>query len=588
MKKIFISHSSKDKDILNPFVEFMKNLGLRNKEIIYTSNRSYGIPLGENIYDYLKNSLNSDDVIILFALSKNYYDSVITLNEMGAAWVKSIKHYNLLLPGFKYEDIKGTISSSEISFKIDDKEGINEFKDILINEFNLEKNCKEIDDIRIEQLVKNIQKLSGGEKKSYHIENWQKEVKDIITREELYGSKRFKDQQYIIEILEKYVEIDKDEEGVNNIIIDRSEVKNYIITDKGKDLLAQYIIDNNPIDELIERDMEIQQFLAYSNKQRNIQEKRIIKNVPFRWASGGVLPIIEYRNKEYVTFFYRDKAPFGWNIPLGASQCNFDEETMNLRELDSPIDFIMREFEEEFLVLDSIPKKQSKVFYHGFIHSHGNKRYSDAHIKLRECYDDIVLEEGKPILCEELNTSMNLIIKNGDKKPVKYIDNILAAFNFLEGGIEIVKVIKIKLPQYSYLLDGEILDVFNRNGEIQSELVRMPVALISCKYLESVFKEDISINQYTKEKQGNIKIKESIPEEAMILFNYDLMERNKVIKGLKKNYGIKEKERYQRSFETYFNNEDNTIKKEYTKFFTPATAKILNMYFNDTKNRQKI
>jgi hypothetical protein len=38
---------------------------------------------------------------------------------------------------------------------------------------------------------------------------------------------------------------------------------------------------------------------------------------PFRYASGGVLPILRIGRKEFFCFFYRDIDPVGWNIANG-------------------------------------------------------------------------------------------------------------------------------------------------------------------------------------------------------------------------------------------------------------------------------
>jgi len=38
---------------------------------------------------------------------------------------------------------------------------------------------------------------------------------------------------------------------------------------------------------------------------------------PFRFASGGVLPIVRIGEKDFYCLFYRDIAPVGWNIANG-------------------------------------------------------------------------------------------------------------------------------------------------------------------------------------------------------------------------------------------------------------------------------
>lgn len=150
--KIFISHSSKDGSYVNKFVNLLEDIGLTEEEIICTSVSGYGIPLGEDIYDYLKSQFEKYKLHMIFILSDNYYKSVACMNEMGAAWILKNKCTTILLPGFKFKDIEGAINPREIGLKLDNdlkdvKERLGQLKDCLINEFGLHK----IPDIRWEE-----------------------------------------------------------------------------------------------------------------------------------------------------------------------------------------------------------------------------------------------------------------------------------------------------------------------------------------------------------------------------------------------------------------------------------------------------
>lgn len=137
--KIFISHASANKEYTDLLVELLHDMGIpksENSKIIYSSKDGYGIPLGENIYEYLKDKLRGD-VIVLFVLSDEYYESPACLNEMGATWIEAKEHYTLLLPNYEFSDIKGAINPMDISFKLDDKDKISEFKNIIAKKFNL-------------------------------------------------------------------------------------------------------------------------------------------------------------------------------------------------------------------------------------------------------------------------------------------------------------------------------------------------------------------------------------------------------------------------------------------------------------------
>lgn len=143
-KKIFISHSAEDKDIVIAFVEFLEDIGIREEQIFCSSMSEYGIPLeAGDIYEYIKKQFNTYEFYIIFMLSDNYYKSVACLNEMGAVWVLQNKYMSILLPGFKLKVTQGAINPREIGVKLDNdiakvKGELGQLKDILSKEFNLE------------------------------------------------------------------------------------------------------------------------------------------------------------------------------------------------------------------------------------------------------------------------------------------------------------------------------------------------------------------------------------------------------------------------------------------------------------------
>lgn len=137
--KIFISHSSNDIEYVEPLVRLLNDIGIeksRNK-IFCSSYRGYDIPLGEKIYDYLKDELNQN-ILVIFVLSSNYYQSVACLNEMGASWVTSKQYLSILLPGFHFSKIEGAIDTTSVGFIINDKERLNSFRDQIVSLFNLD------------------------------------------------------------------------------------------------------------------------------------------------------------------------------------------------------------------------------------------------------------------------------------------------------------------------------------------------------------------------------------------------------------------------------------------------------------------
>ena len=124
---IFISHCSKDSEFVNEVIEILETVGVDSNKIFCTSFDGYGIGLGDNFLDAIKDELSSNSLVI-FILSKNFYKSPVCLCEMGAAWVLSKNHIPILIPPLDYVDVKGVIPLSQ-GFKIDEESKINLFKD---------------------------------------------------------------------------------------------------------------------------------------------------------------------------------------------------------------------------------------------------------------------------------------------------------------------------------------------------------------------------------------------------------------------------------------------------------------------------
>lgn len=140
--KVFISHSSQDKDYVSCLVDLLEDIGLTQEQLFCSSIPGYGIPLDEDIYDYLKQQFQEHNLHVILVLSDNYYQSVACMNEMGAAWILQNKYTTILLPGFEFKEVKGAINPRKIGLKLDGdltevKEKLGQLKDTLSQEFGL-------------------------------------------------------------------------------------------------------------------------------------------------------------------------------------------------------------------------------------------------------------------------------------------------------------------------------------------------------------------------------------------------------------------------------------------------------------------
>ena len=105
LKKIFLSHSSYDKKYGDALRALLIGLGLKNSQLVYTSYPANKIPVGENIFDYLRENIGSN-VFVIVLLSNKYLESVACLNEMGAAWVVKSDYLCFYTPDFDFSNPK--------------------------------------------------------------------------------------------------------------------------------------------------------------------------------------------------------------------------------------------------------------------------------------------------------------------------------------------------------------------------------------------------------------------------------------------------------------------------------------------------
>ena len=142
--KIFISHSSKDKEYVSKLVELLVRMGLDSETMFCTSLPGYGIPIGSDICSSIWDQFHNYNLHVFFIHSKNYYASAVSLNEMGAAWALKNKYTSFLLPGFNLEEMTGVVDRRLIAIKLDNDpmevgDMLNQLYENIVLEFDLKK-----------------------------------------------------------------------------------------------------------------------------------------------------------------------------------------------------------------------------------------------------------------------------------------------------------------------------------------------------------------------------------------------------------------------------------------------------------------
>ncbi len=157
LNRIFISHSSLDKKIVEKLIDVLEAMGVPSNTIFCTSFEGYGIQLGTDFLDKIKQELDGK-VLVLFLLSNNFYSSVVSLCEMGATWVKTNHHIPILIPPFEYHDVKGVIPTTH-GMKINEKEKLNSLKERIEELFDVNINTHNIWERKRDKILKEIKEI---------------------------------------------------------------------------------------------------------------------------------------------------------------------------------------------------------------------------------------------------------------------------------------------------------------------------------------------------------------------------------------------------------------------------------------------
>lgn len=138
---VFISHSSKDREFVEALVDLLEAIGLDQSNVFCSSVDGYGVGLGNNIFDTLRNLYIEHELYVLFVHSPRYYQSHVSLNEMGAAWVLHTKHQSFLTQDMTFDKMTGVINGQELSLKVDSDNAASlliQLKNSLIGFFSLQ------------------------------------------------------------------------------------------------------------------------------------------------------------------------------------------------------------------------------------------------------------------------------------------------------------------------------------------------------------------------------------------------------------------------------------------------------------------
>lgn len=165
--KIFISHSSKDVEYVAKVVNLLDGMGLDQTQVFCSSLPGYGIPIDTDIFDYLRDQFLEYNLHMIFIHSDNYYQSPVSLNEMGAAWALKSVATSVLLPGFGFEKMTGVVNNQTIAIKLDGaelelKDKLNQLYDKIVEEFGVTKKADIIWEQKRDAFIAEIRQVGAA------------------------------------------------------------------------------------------------------------------------------------------------------------------------------------------------------------------------------------------------------------------------------------------------------------------------------------------------------------------------------------------------------------------------------------------
>jgi hypothetical protein len=192
--KLFISHAKEDEAIVGEVINLLEAMGLTPSQIFCSSIEGYGVPLGKNFLDTLKTEI-SNNVLVLFILTNNFYESPFCLCEMGAFWVLANEQIPIVVPPFSFDDIEGVLPKNTQGLPINDKLKLNSLREKIIETFKLPQQTMSIWERKRDQIIDIINGIISETSKQEHekdipkslllerIKKFEEEIKNIKEKE---------------------------------------------------------------------------------------------------------------------------------------------------------------------------------------------------------------------------------------------------------------------------------------------------------------------------------------------------------------------------------------------------------------------
>ena len=198
---------------------------------------------------------------------------------------------------------------------------------------------------------------------------------------------------------------------------------------------------------------------------------------PFRYASGGTLPIVRRRGRDYYCLFFREIDPIGWNIANGG--CDSRHELLDPRRT------IERELCEELFVVDPTNRRRYRFDWDAGPPP-DRPEFATAWKLWEQRFPDLARFEQLDVPLKWVEGPDILDVRVGSARNV--ITGCYLNVNALDFGIELDRVGRLHLDDAAVLLEGEL---FGYDESLGAKLVGAPVGLFETESLEGALREGL-------------------------------------------------------------------------------------------------
>lgn len=128
MPEIFVSHSSRDVELVGRIVDLLETgAGVSQGTIFASSLAGMGVPYGD-FNAYIRERIKESQ-LALFVLSPNFERSAFCTAEMGAAWALGLNVMMFVTPGLTHADVHGVFGGSYQVERLDDVASLDKLRD---------------------------------------------------------------------------------------------------------------------------------------------------------------------------------------------------------------------------------------------------------------------------------------------------------------------------------------------------------------------------------------------------------------------------------------------------------------------------